>query len=121
MDFPDVALAGGDVELTCDWGSNAEEKQVYWYRLLEIPSIDAEILLAFSVDVNGVTNVAVANPSKFEHVEQERYDMQHKLLLKDVQEEDEGLYLCAVIVAGVTFKSINSKELSVRSKLKDSM
>ena len=100
--------------MTCEWGFNTDNKYVFFYRKLQGPSTQGVFGFNNHVDEYWTTLRGPSFPRVI-HNQQEDYNSYLRIVLTDVQKEDEGLFYCSVVIRRRKSTS-GRKQLIVKGK-----
>ena len=111
VDFTSPVLLKSNIILTCDWGNLALKKTVYWERIVN----GMEQPLWLYEDGSPPNNLPLSNSIQIEHVGTDFPSTEHKIMIKEVSNDDEGEYQCSVNVTSIQSYS-DKKKLLIAGK-----
>ena len=111
MSIPASADPGEDVDMSCFWPYNTNNKTVKWYRRKE-KSVDAELMSEFVADRNIVQE---KYRGRIIAHTQENYARNFDITLLNVAGYDSAFYWCVVTIATVPYAA-EEKFMTVKSK-----
>ena len=97
LDFISRVEVGSNVEMSCSWNSNNDNKSVVWHRT----SSDGEDTVFWRFEGDGQTvYLDERYDETFTNILQDSHTFHHALQLNNANNTHEGIYWCEMIIAG---------------------